>query len=71
MKEFFIRLAEKMTGFKALFTAAVLTILVLHDLSPENADTMGVLIMAVLGAKAAQYVAQVFSKSKQEGDDGP
>lgn len=55
MKEFFRRLAVKLTGFKALFTMAVLALLVIHDLSPENADVMNVLILAVLGTKAVQY----------------
>lgn len=58
MKEFFIRLAYKLTGLKALFAMAVLAILVLHDLSPENADVMTKLIYSVLGAKAAQYAAE-------------
>ena len=70
MKEFFTRLAFKLTGFKSLFTAAVLAILVLHDLSPENADVMTVLIVTVLGAKAVQYGADVFKAMKGNGGDG-
>lgn len=66
MKEFFIRLAIKLSGFKALFTAAVLAILVVHDLSPENADVMTVLIITVLGAKAVQYGTEVL-KAMQKG----
>jgi len=69
MKEFFTRLAFKLTGFKALFTAAVLAILVLHDLSPDNADVMIALIVAVLGTKAAQYGKDVFMEMKKEKAD--
>lgn len=64
MKEFLIRLSYKLTGFKALFTAAVLAILVLHDLSPENADVMTALIITVLGAKVAQYGKEVLDSMK-------
>jgi len=72
MKEFFIRLAYKVTGFKALFTAAVLAVLVIHDLSPENADVMIALILAVLGTKAVQYGKEVMQemKAKKEESDG-
>ena len=69
MKELFIRLLAKLTGFKALFTAAVLAILVLHDLSPDNADVMTVLIITVLGAKAVQYGADALAKIKGDGDE--
>ncbi len=64
MKEFFTRLAYKLTGLKAIFAAAVLAILVLHDLSPDNADVMTVLIVTVLGAKAVQYGADVIKEMK-------
>ena len=73
MKEFFIRLAYKATGFKFMFTTAVLGVLVLHDMSPENADVMITLVVTVLGAKAVQYgtgaLMSIKSKDK-EGDDG-
>ncbi len=69
MKEFFTRLAFKLTGLKAMFGAAVLAILVVHDLSPENADVMSVLIVTVLGAKAVQYGADVLKVMKGKGDD--
>ena len=64
MKEFFTRLAYKLTGLKALFAAAVLGVLVAHDLSPENADVLTVLIVTVLGAKAVQYGADVVKSMK-------
>lgn len=64
MKEFLLRLSYKLTGFKSLFTAAVLAILVLHDLSPENADVLTVLIITVLGTKVAQYGANVLKEMK-------
>jgi len=69
MKEFFIRLSYKLTGFKSLFTAAVLAILVLHDLSPENADVLTVLIITVLGAKVAQYGKEVVQAMRKEKPD--
>ena len=69
MKEFLIRLSYKLTGFKALFTAAVLAILVAHDLSPENADVMTVLILAVLGVKAVQYGKEVVQDMHKEKSD--
>lgn len=71
MKEFFTRLAYKLSGFKALFTMAVLVILVMHDLSPENADVLVKLIYAVLGAKAVQYGADIVkAMQKKEPKDG-
>lgn len=69
MKEFFTRLAYKATGFKFLFTSAVLGVLVLHDLSPENADVMIALIATVLGAKAVQYATGAFMAVKGKGED--
>jgi hypothetical protein len=69
MKEFLIRLSYKLTGFKALFTAAVLAVLVVHDLSPENADVMIALILAVLGTKAAQYGKEVVLEMRKEKSD--
>jgi hypothetical protein len=56
MKEFLNRLAEKLSGFKALFTIAVLALLVFHPFTATNASVLTNLIYAVLGAKAVQYV---------------
>lgn len=64
MKAILNRLAIKLTGHKALFTTAVLGILVLHDLSPENATVMDTLIISVLGVKAAQYAKEALEKWK-------
>jgi hypothetical protein len=72
MKEILYRLAIKLSGHKALFTMAVLAILVLHDLSPDNADVMKVLIGMVLGVKAVQYGKEAFEKlrgGKEEDGD--
>ena len=71
MKELLTRLAYKTSGFKSLFTAVVLALLVMHDFSPENAGVLTDLILAVLGAKAVQYMAEaaVKLKGKSNGED--
>lgn len=66
MKEFFTRMAYKLSGFKSLFTMAVLAILVMHDMSPENADVLSVLIITVLGAKAVQYGTEAIKSIKNQ-----
>jgi hypothetical protein len=57
LKNIISRLAYKTTGFKSLFTVAVLASLWLHDFTAENVEALIALMGFVLGAKAVQYVA--------------
>lgn len=66
IKAIITRLAYKTTGFKTLFVVGVMVALVLHDFSAQNADVLKYLIGFVLGAKAAQYVADAF-KGRKDG----
>lgn len=67
IKSLLSRLAYKTTGFKSLFTIAVLAALWLHDFSAENVDALVALMGFVLGAKAVQYVADAFAGRKTDG----
>ena len=69
MKEFLAdlgrRLAYKTSGFKSLFTIAVLASLWLHDFSDNNADVLMFLVGTVLTAKVAQYVTDAVKDIKK------
>lgn len=59
MKEFFSRLLHKVTGHKALYTTAILAIVLTRpELSAGSADVVNNLTYAVLGAKGLQYISQ-------------
>lgn len=71
LKNIISRLAYKTTGFKSLFTVAVLASLWLHDFTAENVEALIALMGFVLGAKAVQYVADAFAGRKgSNGQDG-
>jgi hypothetical protein len=70
IKDILSRLAYKTTGFKSLFTIAVLASLWLHDFSDANVDALIALMGFVLGAKAVQYVADAVVLRGKGGDDG-
>jgi hypothetical protein len=66
IKDLLSRLAYKTTGFKSLFTIAVLASLWLHDFSAENVEALIALMGFVLGAKAVQYVADAVVGRRKE-----
>lgn len=68
IKSLLSRLAYKTTGFKSLFTIAVLASLWLHDFTAENVDALIALMGFVLGAKAVQYAADAFAGRKGKTD---
>ena len=58
MKDFFVRLINKITGHKALYTTAILAIVLTRpELSAGSSDVINNLTYAVLGAKSVQYLA--------------
>ena len=61
-KQMVERAVVKILSFKTLFAAAVLVVLAVVPLTDTNADVLNKLIYCVLGAKTAQYVAEVFKK---------
>ncbi len=69
IKKILERLAYNNTGFKALFVLMCTGVLMLHDFTPENALVFERLIEFVLGAKAAQYIAQAYMKGKSAPND--
>lgn len=64
MKALALRLAQKLTGHKAMFTIATLLIICTVTLSPENADVLKAMIFSIMGVKGVEYAAAALQAMK-------
>ena len=69
MKDLINRIAQKLSGHKAMFTIAVLAVICFIDLTPTNASVLEKLIFAVLGAKMAEYGMHALKARRGGGED--
>ena len=66
MKELALRLAQKLTGHKAMFTIAALAIICTVQLTPENADVLKAMIFSIMGVKGVEYAAAALKAMKEK-----
>ena len=66
MKALALRLAQKLTGHKAMFTIATLVIICTVHLTPENADVLKAMVFAIMGVKGVEYAAAALKAMKDK-----